>query len=232
MVLIFYTAYTMESIPSIGRHTLRWASVLSMLSSCTAADFRLLSRYRWLASWGVAPSSFGVVVRSSGPRTAASAGARSEPAPSASALAAGFGALPLHRSGSLLAQRGRSLARPSVLPRLPVSPLLRPREILSPAQAERSVLHRLPALLVLRKPAAVTGLFLTTQERSAVGGGTVSFLSTSAVVPCRLAGSLLAFSHRPPAPNKRFEGTACRRSRQVPSALRAPAAPQAERWAP
>ena len=118
----------------------------------------------------------------------------------------------------------------SVLQRLPVSPLRRSREILSPAQAERSVLQPVPALLALRKPVAVTGLFLVTQERSAVGGGTVSFPSTSAVVPRRLAGSLLAFSHQPPAPNKRFEGTACRRRRQVPSALRAPAAPQAGRW--
>ena len=182
----------------------RWASAFSMLSSSTAAGARLLSRYRWLASWRVAPSFFGTVVRSSGPGTAALAGALSEPAPAGAA--AEFGILPLHRSHALSAQCGRSMVRPSVL-------------------------NRRAALLVLRKPAAVTGLFLATQERSPVGGGTFSFLSTSAVVPRRLTGSLLASSHQPPAPNKRFEGTACRRSRQVPSALRAPAAPQAGRWA-
>ena len=207
----------------------RWASASSMLSSSTAAGFRLLSRCRLVASWRAAPSSFGGVVGSPGFGTAALVGALSEPAPSAPAKAAGFAILPLHRSRALSTQCGCSMVQLSVLQRLPVSPLLRPRESLSPAQAERSVLQPVPALLALRKPAAVTGLFLTTQERSAIGGGTVSFPSTSAVVPRRLAESLLAFSHQPPAPNKRFEGTACRRGRQVPSALRAPAAPQAGR---
>ena len=212
-----------------GASTPRWASAFSMLSSLPAAGFRFLSRYRWLVSWHAAPSSFGTVVCFPGPGTAALAGARSEPALSAPAKAVGCGTLSLHRSRTLSAQCGRSMVRPSVLQWLPVSPLLRPRESLSPAQAERSVLQPLPALLALRKPAAVTGLCLATQERSACGGCTVSFPSTPAVVPHRLAGSLLAFSHQPPAPNKRFEGTACRRGRQVPSALRAPAAPQAGR---
>jgi hypothetical protein len=44
-----------------------------------------------------------------------------------------------------------------------------------------------------------------------------------------LAGTNPNWANFSLAPNHRFEGTACKLRLQVPSALRAPAAPQAER---
>jgi len=130
------------------------------------------------------------------------------------------GGLPLHRPRPLMASCGRLPARPSVLPSLPVSPL-RPLLILSlsPATAERSLLHRLPALRALRSGASSAVVSLAMQKRSPASNSDAVCLSSAASVRCRSVISRLSSSQRRPLPNLAVKGTACKLRLQVPSAF-------------
>jgi hypothetical protein len=148
---------------------------------------------------------------------------------------AGTGNLPFHRSWSLIAQWGRLSGRISVLPLPPVSPLRRllsNQAHLSPAPADQSLLHRLPTLRPLRTRNPFTLVSFATQQRSFGGNVTAIFLSAAPVLQCSPLRSRFSSSLRRFAPNRRFEGTAEKLRFSVPSALRAPAAPQAKRWGP
>jgi len=126
------------------------------------------------------------------------------------AIAVGFGHLSLHCCQSFRARRGRLARGLSVQRSLPVAPWLRSSRLQcarAPASADQSVLHRLPALRILRSSAAVTAGGRARQRRSAVSVRQAVLRCTAASLWRAVFVLALPAAFLRPVPNPTVEGT-------------------------